>query len=231
MKTYTIFLLAILTVSQTFGQSAEFAQREASKSFELDVEADFQDEPIYVLIENNTFDELNLTWTRTERLLPSGWESAICDNIRCWLPNISSRPFTIASRDTFSFIIHLYPNRAAGDSAIIDLVVTNDDDPTDMTELTVTFKNEKLTSTDEVNVDPSLIQFNPNPAFDHTTLQDESLRVQQAQIYSISGARLDVQQVQHKTQIQTGNLNAGNYIVRLYDKEGRLITSKRLQKN
>ena len=231
MKTYTIFLLALLTSGQIFSQSAEFLQNEASKIFQLDEQADFQDEEVYVVIQNNTFDELNLTWTRTETVLPEGWESAICDNVRCWLPSVSSKPFSINSKDTFSFIIHLYPNRVPGDSAVIDLVVANDEDPNDITTLSVTFKNGPITSNDEVNLAVSDIQLYPNPASSFTILKDDTGLVERSELYSVTGARLDERAVKNNDQINTSSLNPGNYILRLYDKNGRLLTSKRLQKN
>jgi len=230
MKHFSILFLVFASFTLTYGQSIEFEKNETTKYFELEMGDDFQDIETHVLIKNITFDNLEFTWVRDEQVLPNGWETAICDNVRCWTPAISSKNFNLALQDTFSFIVHLYPNDMPGDSAVLRLNVHKEDDVNDNTELKVTFVNGEVVAVSDPIGSQSLIKVIPNPAVNSIRIEDEKDEVRFADLYSITGRKTASYEVNNGVPFNIDQLSSGTYVLRLYDASHNLIVSRRLQK-
>lgn len=113
---------------------------------------------IYANFKNNSNQD-SFRWVRTRNALPTGWESAICDNIQCHDVIVDSSDFTLASNDSFNVSFHFYPYGKNG-MGELDITIFSLSDPQIRTSGTYS-ANAWMLSSNVIRYD---FRFYPNPA-------------------------------------------------------------------
>ncbi len=116
------------------------------------------DVAIYANFKNSS-DEDSFRWVRTRNTLPSGWESAICDNIQCHDVIVDSSDFTLASGDSFDVSFHFYPYSKSG-MGELDITIFSLENPDIRTSGTYS-ANVWMMGTQNLMYD---FRYYPNPA-------------------------------------------------------------------
>ena len=94
--------------------------------FSVDISDPYLDLEVHAEVKNLTEDTLRLKWERFEMDRPEAWQSQVCDNNFCYLPNVSTNyepnlsieePVILPPDSAFTLIFHclLYTSDAADD--------------------------------------------------------------------------------------------------------------------
>lgn len=220
-------LLALLFLAVTFSSNAQALT--VSPINPSDSSADNTVElKVVSTVTNNTDSTMTLRWVRLNNNLPMSWESAVCDINTCWAPWIDSKTFTLGSQQSSDFSITFYPNSVDG-TAIIDLQLYSVYDSA----------NVNLTNTYTVMIDAALSTYSvwnddikvfPNPATEYIQLTDNGTATNMV-IYNIVGRQVKTYKLQNTgTRYNVKNLPSGMYIVRLTDKNNRVVNTFRVNK-
>lgn len=198
-----------------------------AKTFTLSDEAG-QDVVIKGVLRNNTSEDIDMTWIREEVYLSSGWETAICDPIRCYLPFVSKEEFVLPANDTAILDAHLYPQQTRGDSALLNVRVVGSNAPSDTMEIPYTFYQEQSTATN--HIEKTKVVLYPNPASTYFKVKSEST-ITFVEIYDILGKQLKSVEVDSNTAyVDVLDLVKGIYIIRIKGENGTTLKTQRLRK-
>ncbi|MCH2215411.1 MAG: T9SS type A sorting domain-containing protein [Flavobacteriales bacterium] len=177
----------------------------------------------YLNFTNDGDETVNYGWVRNVVEITSGWTSAVCDNITCYFPNVSTSPedVILAPGESSNLDVHAYPNGEEG-SAIIEVIVTDQNNA----ENTVTgtyFFNISL-STSSVEKITNVLKLYPNPTSSAFSIENADL-VERVQIFDVSGKLIKEIQGFGINLISVDDLKTGNYIVRMWDKKNTPLSS------
>ncbi len=194
----------------------------------LDIDVDEYDIIAHSLIQNESNEIKTFTWERNVITKQTEWESAVCDKNQCYLPHVSAAPltFTLEPQEQATLDVHVYPFETEG-SAIIEVVVTDVNDPENVITGTYYFNESPSSNKERINHN---IKFFPNPAMDYITIENfEGLST--VEIYSLDGKLLINDILQTDNKVNISSLVEGAYILRMKDNNGRQLSSNVLQKN
>jgi len=106
-------------------------------------------------------------WERNVVSIPTEWQSAVCDKIRCYFPNVSTAEFDLDPMEGGDMIVHVYPNSVMG-SASIEVKIY---EKADTTNAITGVYNFDLGTTGVLEVDRQLLKLYPNPTAGDINLQ------------------------------------------------------------
>jgi len=124
MKHTLLFFIGLFLCFSAVGQDFTFEYVEGDENivFQLSDQAG-QDVVIKGLVRNTSTEEITLTWIRSVDHITDSWQTAVCDRNQCYLPWVSTQTVDIPASDSSNMDVHLYPDRIAGDSAIVELAL------------------------------------------------------------------------------------------------------------
>jgi len=80
---------------------------------------------------STTDEDISVRWEVMNQNLPSGWNSAVCDNVTCHAPTVMDRTMTITKDETFDFKVTFYPDGNSGTGTVdVKLYVEGDEENT-----------------------------------------------------------------------------------------------------
>ncbi len=179
-------------------------------------------------VENNTSNELTLYWERIVNDIPADWNSSMCDNSQCYVPQVYLMDFTIGVGDESILDVRFYPAGLVGEGEVEVLVY----DPTDSLNTVVSHKyyGTATLPTDVEDLVEENFKVYPNPATDYIILPQNN-SAQQAAIYNIAGQQIRLIDLQNGTErINISDLNRGLYLVQFLDKNKKKLHTTRLTK-
>jgi hypothetical protein len=170
----------------------------------------------------------NVTWERTDVLLPVGWDAFICDVDLCWNGNKIKRDMVLTPNQSGDMDVHVNTRGEPGDSAIIQLCLYLTDDTTQSICYTYRFYCSAV-STESVEFDNQLSVF-PNPAKDFIQIenpyfsQSEKVKIE---LVNMNGQVLKSDYANgENTSFSISEVPTGTYIVRISSDMG--VVNKRV---
>jgi hypothetical protein len=195
----------------------------------IDGSPDSDDIYVYVDIINTSNVEQSLLWERFLRTPPSSWQTWICDENNCYLPNIDrcaeSKPNILQPGDTLQFQIHVKPNGEPG-VMDIDVNIFPLNDQTNILGVISTTFNVQTTSSKELT--KAEIKVYPNPTTDYFQISDP--KVSSVTVFNIVGNKMRTFDAIPDRYYDVGDLKEGLYLVRMMDKSNKVIKTVRLSK-
>jgi len=220
MKKYLLLFFTIIS----FTASAQISMDKAEVYQNADISID--DVSAYARFSNQYTETKSFTWTREVISTTDGWESAVCDTVRCYLPHVDSETFELKGEESANMIFHVYPDGIAGEGEF-KVTIADDANPSDMVSVTYFFSITNTTNID--SPENFSVKLFPNPTPDYIMLSENSI-VNEITIYNIIGRSLKTFKVQNGARYDISNLSAGMYLAKLTDADGRIIKTLRVKK-
>ncbi len=175
----------------------------------------------------NTSDAtIKLRWIKEAQSKPMESNAAICDNVLCYDPSVNQSEFEIEKGDTSNFDFHYYPNGNGG-SAVYKILVQDVSNAENVADVTFTM-NELMTSAFEI---PQLeeVRVFPNPASDYFSV-DGVDHLKEVIVYNLVGQEVKRFKGSVKAKYDVSELMRGLYLVRLVNKQEKVVKTLRLSK-
>lgn len=204
----------------------------------------FLDLESHVAVKNNsTTDSIHLKWQREiPEACPAGWETLVCDNVRCYGANTSTNynlafdlddPFSLAPGETFpEFLLHVQPNLQAGCCRVLIHLSTveNPDVILETIDFDVRINDPDclLSSTKEPSVLNSLKAF-PNPSTGEFSISDNPL-VKKIVVYNLLGKEVQSFAYTNGTYYNISAAPDGLYLLSMQDANGEVLKTVRMTK-
>jgi hypothetical protein len=175
------------------------------------------------IIKNLTNTTKTIRWTRTVICNdPDTTKSQICDPNLCYLPQVSTKTFTLEGNTQKPMVVHFLKSYGVPGSAIIALKFEVVGTPSDSTTAFYLFNNcAAATNTQDVMPQASVKVF-PNPTTDVFTLVNDE-QVDQIRVYNMNGQTVASFQAIPGSVYSLRDQPVGTYIVGLYDRLGRVF--------
>ena len=194
---------------------------------------------IPLTVTNTTQDSYDVYWKLVKSDdIPSQWETTICDDNLCYLPNTDECPSNkpnifLGETSSTAWSFKLDPKKVKG-SATFHLEFYSDSGFTNKigstTEFAViTADSDMTTSTSFLQNDQNIAIF-PNPTPNYFFVRNDA-NVATVSVINIIGKELWTKKHIRGTQYDVSDLNKGVYLVRLFNQNHQLIKTIRLNKS
>lgn len=224
MKKTLLITFFTFMISVVFSQTG-FSVYPTSAS--LDIEDPDQSEYVnHGYVVNTSDAEITLRWVKEAQSKPGVSAAAICDNVLCYDPSVDESEFKIAKGDTSNFDFHYYPNGNGGNAVYKVLIqeVSNTENETD-----VTFTMNEVTSSVFGFPAQEEVRVFPNPASDYFSV-DGVDHLKEVIVINLVGQEVKRFKGSHKAKYDVSDLMKGLYLIRLIDKQEKVIKTLRLSK-
>jgi hypothetical protein len=203
-----------------------------TNEFSEDLSDMFLDLESYATITNTTNETVSLRWTRVVQSTPTDWETQVCDNVACYLPQVSSNidpelglnaPFELEAGESFELIFHVLPYGTAGEGRfeLIFALTSAPDAPIDTAFFEVNVVENTTTSTfDATNTS---VRLYPNPTTDYFELTDAT-GIDRLVVYNLLGRAVRSFRAVRGERYSLGGLPDGLYLVSLQNRDKALKT-------
>ncbi len=182
-------------------------------------------------LKNISTGSLKLKWKRTFLQLPSDCSSYVCD-INCYDSSVNTCPTTLnlTPGQELPFSMHFEGSDccAPGNAGSIAKVTFHPSSDLNTTLLTTYWFCNSTTSSYEISKES--VRVGPNPTTEYLILTDRDDRVNQINIYSLTGRISKSFKVNGNNEFYVGDLNQGLYFVKLLDKNNKVIKTIKVQK-
>jgi len=175
----------------------------------------------------NTSDaEITLRWIKQVQSKPNAAAAAICDNVLCYDPSVHESEFSIAKGDSANFDFHYYPNGAAG-PAVYRVLVEEAGNKSNKADVTFTMNEIKTSAFGMIGMEE--VRVYPNPATEYFSV-DGVDHLKEVIVYNLVGQEVKRFKASLKAKYDVSELIRGLYLVRLVDKQEKVIKTVRLSK-
>ncbi len=221
---YTLFLLSLMAIS--LSAQVEANPNPASKTGSS---AEFSYKAI-INVKNVSDETLNILWVRDLGGIPAEWTNLICDANLCYAPSTdecpADKPSTIAAGDSADFFIEIRPNNFDADGTVL-LNLFEQSNGEALGTLTANF-SLMTSAANNVGYDPTVVLY-PNPSVEITQIKSDA-DVAEIQVVNAEGRIVKTIRNLAAQNIDGSDLEPGQYFVRMFDQDGRLISVKPLIK-
>jgi hypothetical protein len=166
---------------------------------------------------------------------PSMWSTSVCDQSFCYLDNIDkcspNLPNRLEPGESFTFEIKVDPHNLKGESNIAFLLYSDREfsnlvAETDMEEGIIIA--DRLLSTSRVEQQEDLVIF-PNPADNYFSIKNDN-NVSRISLFNVVGKEIANFYHARGATHDISNLSRGIYLVRLVDRNNKVLKTIRLNK-
>ena len=176
---------------------------------------------------NNSGASLSTRWDITTNFPDASWQFYVCDDNACYNTGVASRIQSTPANDTSIVKVSIIPGTTAIGTAVAKVSDANDGTIYQEYLLTV----DGTTSTNDLASVVVFSQNAPNPFNDFTLVQYD-LKGNEGRLIvtDVAGRQINDYQLNENGQVRIGDdLNSGVYFYSLLV-DGRVVTTKRLQK-
>jgi hypothetical protein len=224
MKNLAFLLLAALLSAHALSAQTTFSLTPIPSSVtggpqEFDVAA-------HAVIKNISNVRDSIRWERNVIALPEGFNTAVCDPVRCYIPNVNTMTFGLAPGETGPMDLHFYNNLETAGSGLVHVKITNILVPTD--EVTAVYIYSSTSSAHDPLPTASVRLF-PNPTTEGFALENAG-DVAEVQVFSLDGRQVARFQPALDQRYSVAEQPTGTYIVALLAKNGKVFQAVELQK-
>ena len=181
------------------------------------------------VITNTSDTTKTFRWIRIVESISMGWQSAICDINACYNTNVDSTPsdfyLELAPGDSSMLDVHIRPSGLEG-SARVKVRVEEVGNPDNAIEGQFLF-NETTTPTLDINSQE--IRLFPNPAHEYFQLSNYD-GVAKVMLYNIAGSLVREYVSYPDEKFEIVGQQRGMYLVRLVDRDKRIIKTMVMHK-
>lgn len=230
MKLHTTLLLLFFFLSTASLRAQIFDFEVDQLHVEFDVDPNNTDQTIktYGKIINHTNRPITLHWQRIEHYLAPGWESAVCNNENCYLPNTSEYLFEIPADSSGTFDVYLYTYGLPGDSARIEIRVNTISDTTTVISKVYTYDSSGGTFIEEADASIPELRILPNPTTNFFKVRSNE-SVGKVELYSIIGSKVRTYSP-YADMYDVSDLPRGMYLVRVLNTSGdQILKTQRIK--
>ncbi len=175
---------------------------------------------------NNTGDtDRNLTWTRNVIEKTTEWWTAVCDNQQCHGPAVADNDIVLTAGEEGTMDVHAYPNSTDG-SAVVELIVTDQDDPNVSISNLYYFNTEPSSTT---SVSQQQVKVYPNPSNGLFSVK-AGKQLATVQVFSLTGQIVKSFTYNDGQWYDITDLPKGTYLVRLVDRDAQQLVTKLMHK-
>ncbi|WP_236975371.1 T9SS type A sorting domain-containing protein [Membranihabitans maritimus] len=217
-----IYLIPLLTF--VCAQSA-FSVFPADLTVEIDNVDEFET-VAYSYVVNTSEKELNLMWKRNIQSKPDNWGVAICDFNNCWDEIVDSASISLMPGDTSNMDVHIRPNGVDG-NAVVKLAIFDLDNRADEFVNSYTFND--ATSFVLGQREPQNIRLFPNPTTEYFSV-DGVDKLKEVLVVNLVGQEVKRFSASENARYKVSDLMRGLYLVRLVNKEDKIVKTIRLSK-
>ncbi len=230
-----LFFLQLVSVF-ALGQEEgfHFSSREVGTRFRADLERESLHLEMNTQLHNPTEDTLRLYWRRSSINVPPEWETQVCFDEVCYLPQIYGNydplsgvddPLVVPPRGEVRVSLLLYPNGVAGNGSYdLELALSG---AFDDASRTATFLAD-VGGTRQAGPIPSMRLF-PNPA-NHFFELENGGDVDRIELYNLLGKRVKSFRASPDQRYNIFTLPAGIYLVSLINEREGVLRTLRLSK-
>ncbi len=192
---------------------------------------DGNDESVFELVghtelTNNTNQTQTYVWVREIIEQPDGWNNAVCDINQCYFHTVSTAEFDLMAGESGLLDVHVRPFGIAG-KAIVKLTVTDVDNP----DVSICVQYESTIGTVSIdNLIQQDVQIFPNPTSNVFVMTENSI-VEELTVFNIIGRPIRTFKARNGQQYDVRDLATGLYLVRMTDKDGKIIKTVRMTKH
>ena len=222
MKQYILLLFSLVL---TLGLGAQNLEFDTSPVVVSDLPATDFEGVGYAVIINTANTARNLTWERNVIEKTPEWNTAICDNVQCFAPTVSTSNFELTANGEGTMDVHAYPGGVEG-SAVVEVIVTDRDD-TNLSVSNVYYFNADPSST--VDVTRQQIKVYPNPSTGLFSVK-AGKQLATVQVFSLTGQIVKSFTYNDGQWYDISDLPKGTYLVRLIDRDAQQLVTKLMHK-
>lgn len=230
MRTILLWCTVLFTAQLTWAQTSfSVSTTRVSTSAPADAYAFYK----WIVVSNNTTQDIDMRWKIVEESIPTGWEAFVEDVDSAYLVHKDSADFVIpavAGLNDF-MIVSFKPNYVMGfGRVLLNLHAVND--PTDSVLLTFNARAiEPDVDTNAVDTTTTITEtellewfYYPTPATNKINLQSSEL-MYSVQLFNVNGQQLSTALVNNKQySMSVEDHPAGTYLMRLTWVNGRSAT-------
>lgn len=225
MKNLAFLLFATLLLAHTASSQTTFSIT-PNPALGTGGPEDF-DVAAHAVIKNISNVRDSISWERNVINLPEGFNTAVCDPIQCYFPNVNTKTFGLAPGASGAMDLHFYNNLETTGSGLIHLKVVNVNVPTD--EVTAVYIYNSTSSTKDPLPKANVHLF-PNPTTEGFTLENAN-EVAAVSVFSLDGRQVArFLQPTPDQRYSVADQPAGTYIVALLAKNGKVFQAVELRK-
>lgn len=200
-------------------------------------DADVDKVLIYIDITNDLNENQATFWyidrdtlTEHEHLVPSEWEFQVCDINTCYMWGREDcpedRPAIFDANQTWPYEFKMRPNGVAGTGDVVFNIT--DADGNIIASIPVHYDITSTTSTK--NIEENQLRIYPNPSSDFIQIEND-LEVSAISFHNIIGKKISFAKHSVGDLHDVSGFQDGIYLVRVFDKNGDVITVSRFTKN
>lgn len=195
-------------------------------------------EVLHNYIINNEDSAITFQWQIYEKSLPFGWFIyGFCDNSTCWTQtsNIvanaaiaNSSPINVGDSSEFKPMVAVPSDAEYGVGIIKAKVFT-----ATHTDTAFFIINRTPTGLSIISQKDQRVVIYPNPTSDNVTIfADKNLNAKDVTVYNILGRKILTSSATGEiTKLNISQLASGNYMIRITDNAGKVITSRSITKD
>lgn len=181
---------------------------------------------------NSTSGSVNLKWTRTEVMMPSGWLSQVCDKNNCYNPPVSIQSFVLAPNENGALKVKFIPNGPGTSMVKLDVNSIDNSNLSTTAYFVATASGSNSVKTQEIKdllLYPTPVRENMQVVFKPT------MKPQRIEIFNVLGQKVKVFPVQlepnnYRMELQLSDLDKGMYFLRLYQSGTTTVVTKQFTK-
>ncbi len=221
-----------ILLSVIFCTSTLFAQAQSVVSFDNNpLNASGQPTAVSIdgvnNIKNLTNDTLKLVWKAVIIATQPGWVFSICDVNSCWAPTVVTKFVTLLPNQSGRMNLDLQPNGKKGVGQG-EIRLSLQSSPAVVIATGVYNFSAETNSTSDI--DASRISVYPNPATEYFKLNDPSDNIAKISFMNVLGREVRSFYATEDDTYNISDLPSGIYLVRLSDRNNRIIKTMRISK-
>ena len=239
MKKNLLFIFFAILSMSVFAQSVLTITPNPSTNVYQDVDLtdNWIDLVSHATITNNSDQEVQVKWTRTNVDMPAAWESQICDKNNCYDTSVSSNinpggivnvPVVLAPGEESILDVHVSPRMTAG-SGTLTVELATVDNPDEVIESAVfEVTVDGLSSISEV--ERRRLAVFPNPTTDYIKIAGNPALIDRVAVYNLLGRQVRDFDVNVNNEYRLDHLPDGMYLVSLISEENGVLKTLRVNK-
>ncbi len=176
-------------------------------------------------VKNVGTDTLKLAWKTVVIATQPSWQFSVCDVNQCWSPAVVGKNFSLAPGESARMNVDLTPNGKKGVGQV-ELRLSLQSSPN--TVIATGIYNYIIDVTANNDVEAVRVSVYPNPATEFIRLNDPTNSVAKISVMNVLGREIKLFYSNDDDSYNVSDLPAGIYLLRLSDRNNRVIKTLRI---
>lgn len=225
------YIFTLLTFFIAFNGYCQFSHKPDTVVINAHIDTLITKKKILITVDADTTYEVHWTLFKDSVTWKKGWGTQVCDLNLCYLENKDENPKAIPNymgRGTTAWYVYMLPYGISGDSKL-ELVLYGDEDRTiELYRIPIDVHAFNTTNTINVKLGNDIVLY-PNPSEEYFSVSN-SRNVEKIKLYNMLGKEVKTFFHYNNAQHLIGDLKSGMYLVRMLDKNDKIIKTAKLNK-